>query len=68
MKETFKINSHIYKNATVSMRTRGVFVFRKEVIRVAFDVIHTRRKKSKNPADKGNPTCKNQIVNLVILV
>ena len=27
MKDIFRINSHIYKNTAVSMRTRGVFVF-----------------------------------------
>ncbi len=31
-------------------------------VNVVFDVIHTRRKKSKKPADKGNPTCKTPII------
>ena len=42
--------------------------FRKgRLYELPFNVIHAREK-FKNPASKDNPPCKNQIVNLVILV
>ena len=70
MKETFKMNSHIYKNATASMQPwhfRLGLSFERRLYELPFNVIHAR-KKSENPASKDNPPCKNQIVNLVILV
>lgn len=67
MKEIFRINSHIYKNTTVSMRTRGVFVFlSKGGYMNCLLMLFTQGKKFKNPVSKDNPPCKNQIVNLVI--
>ena len=69
MKETFKINSHIYKNTTASMQPwRFRLSFERGGYMNCLLMLFTQGEKSENPASKDNPPCKNQIVNLVILV
>lgn len=62
MKEIFKMNSHIYKNATASMQPWHFRLsFERRLYGLPFNVIHAR-KKSENPASKDNPPCKTPII------
>ena len=46
MKENFKMNSHIYKNATASMQPWCFHLSFERRFYIVFDVIHARTKKN----------------------
>ena len=64
MKETFIINSHIYKNAAVSMQPRRFCLSfeRGRLYELPFLMLFTQGKKFKNPVSKDNPPCKTPII------
>ena len=62
MKETFKMNSHIYKNATASMQPWHFVFLSKGGYMNCLLMLFTQGKNFKNPVSKDNPPCKTPII------